>query len=103
MKEETIYNAISFFYHPEEKIPGTLYKVGVLEDVLEWTEEVKKTFNITLPEDTMGELLVVHAKHITLKEWEDELSKIKDITGYVGQWWTTVPKVIQNFRGYWEI
>lgn len=77
--------AVSFEYHPDDEMPGTLMKYGSPENVEKWMDKTRKTLLEHGFIDMANELIVVKGK-IPM----EELSKIIDISGYVGRWYQKI-------------
>ena len=78
-------SAIVFSYHPHLSIPGTLHKIEFSEDH-EWVEQYWQQLKYNFIQSGYPEFAeeLIFVEDVPKKE----LYKMKEITGYVGVWWT---------------
>jgi hypothetical protein len=77
--------AIALEYYPGESMPGLLLKYGPPEGVEKWVTKTRAKFLEHGYNDMANDIIVVKGK-IPI----EELTKIVDISGYVGKWYQKI-------------
>ena len=77
--------AVGFSYDPDDDIPGTMHKHGSPESVNRWASTAQKALRAA--GDVLGQEMADAITVVSGKIPLEELTKMIEISGYVGVWY----------------